>query len=424
LKEIEEMKNMEDLFKMALGIEDPWYVDSVDFEEVKKILTIKLDFKKGSKFFYEDKAAGISGTFPVHDTIVKRWRHLNFFQHECYLEARVPRIITGEGNVRLTEVPWAGKLNGFTLLFEALILQFARCMPPNQLKKIIGVSNHKIWKIIEEYVDEMRELQDMSEVKEVGIDETSARKRHDYITLFVDLEKRSVVHIEEGKGTETVKGFADRLEEKNCEKSQIKRVCSDMSPAFISGVKENFPEASITFDRFHVMKIINEAVDNVRKWEKSNNPQLKNMRYLLLQNRKDLSASDLRKIEELEMSSMHLNTVKAYHMREAFQMCYQAESAEVFELIIKKWCDWVKESEIFNMVKVAKTIERHLNGIVMWYQTRITNGILEGFNSLIQAAKAKARGYSTKKNLINIAYLLLGKLDLSRINRFYQPTHF
>ena len=410
---------MEQLFKMALGVEDPWFVDSVDFDEKAETLTIKLDFMKGSKFFYEDKEAGISGTFGAYDTVIKRWRHLNFFQHECYLEARVPRIETGKGKVRLIEAPWAGKLNGFTMLFEAMILKFAQCMTPNQLKKIIGVSNHKIWSIINKYVSEMREMQDLSEVKEIGIDETSARKRHDYITLFVDLDKKAVVHVEPGKGSGTVKGFAERLEEKGCATSQIKQVCSDMSPAFIGGVKKYLPEASITFDRFHVMKIINEAVDNVRKWERSGNPQLRKMRYVLLKNRKDLSLKDLERIEDLELSSMHLNTMKAYQMRETFQMCYQAGSSEAFEVLIRKWCDWVKSSDIFNMVKAAKTIEKHFDGIVRWYQTRITNGILEGFNSLIQAAKAKARGYSTKKNLINITYLLLSRFDFSKINACY-----
>jgi len=138
---------------------------------------------------------------------VKRRRHLNFFQHECYLEAKVPRIVKGEGHVRQAEVLWAGKLNGFTLLFEALILQIARCMPPNQLKEIIGVSNYKIWKIIEKYVSEISELQDLSEVEEIGMDETSARKSHDYTTLFVDLKKKSVIHIEEGRGVETVEAY-------------------------------------------------------------------------------------------------------------------------------------------------------------------------------------------------------------------------
>jgi len=418
------MKNMEDLFKMALGIEEPWFVKSVEFEELKKILTIKLDFKKGSKFFYEDKTAGISGTFAVHDTEIKRWRHLNFFQHECYLEARVPRIVTGEGQVRQTEAPWAGKLNGFTLLFEALILQIARCMPANQLKAIIGVSNYKIWKIIEKYVDEMRELQDMSEVSEIGIDETSARKKHDYITLFVDLEKKSAVHIEEGKGVETIKGFVERLEEKGGRASRITNVCSDMSPSFISGVDKYLPEAAHTFDRFHVMKVINDAVDRVRKWERDRTPALRNMRYVLLKNRENLSKQDLEKIRKLELENMHLKTVEAYHMRENFQLCYQAESTEIFEILINKWCEWAGRSGMLPMEQAAGTIIRHREGIIRWHTTRLTNGILEGFNSLIQAAKAKARGYSTKKNLINIAYLILGKFDFSRINRFCQPTHF
>jgi len=415
------MVEMESLFKAALGLTDPWYVKDLQFDKEAKRLIISIDFKAGSRFFYKDKEAGNSGTYPVYDTVIKRWRHLNFFEHECCLEARVPRIITGDGNVRQVEVPWGGRMTGFTLLFEALILALLQRMPVHEVGELFKISDNKLWELMHRYVEKAKSHIDFSAMQRIGIDETSARKGHDYITLFVDMDKKSVVHIEEGRGAETIKGFAAELEAKGAKAEQIKEVSSDLSPAFISGIAKYLPAASLTFDRFHVMKIINEAVDKTRKWEKSE-PALKNMRYILLKNRSNLNLKDMKKLADLELNSMHLKTVKAHQMRENFQLIFEAQSKKVFIRLLRKWCVTAEKSGIFNMEKAAKTIRKHWLGIANWHETRLTNGILEGFNSLIQAAKAKARGYRTKKNLIAITYLILGKLDFSKVNKCCQPT--
>lgn len=107
-----------ELFAAALGVASPWYVRDVEFDVGKRLLTISIDFAKGSRFPYE----GVEGLHPVHDTQMKRYRHLNFFQHECCLEVRTPQIKLPDGRVVLAGPDWAGKLSGFTLLFEALIL--------------------------------------------------------------------------------------------------------------------------------------------------------------------------------------------------------------------------------------------------------------------------------------------------------------
>ena len=107
-----------ELFSVALGVESPWSVTKVDFDQARKRLTILIDFKKGTRF----AVAGAEGAHPVHDTTAKSYRHLNFFQHECHLDVRVPRVKLPDGSVRLVEPPFAGKLKGFTLLFEALVL--------------------------------------------------------------------------------------------------------------------------------------------------------------------------------------------------------------------------------------------------------------------------------------------------------------
>jgi len=114
-----------DLFERALHIESPWYVKDIEFNEFERQLIVFVDFKKGSKFHYEKADEGINGVFSVYDTTQKSWRHLNFFEHECHISARVPRIKTDDGKVRLIKTPWEGVNSGFTLLFEALILQLA-----------------------------------------------------------------------------------------------------------------------------------------------------------------------------------------------------------------------------------------------------------------------------------------------------------
>jgi transposase len=112
------------LFEAALGIAKPWYVNGVDFDAAKKILTISVDFVAGTRF----PAAGFAGAHQVHDTQMKRLRHLNFFQHECFLEVRTPRLKLPDGRVAQFEPDWFGKLAGFTLLFEALVLVMAQQM--------------------------------------------------------------------------------------------------------------------------------------------------------------------------------------------------------------------------------------------------------------------------------------------------------
>src|SRR3990170_2969024 len=119
------MMNMKDIFSKALGINRPWYVEGISFDETNKRLDIKLNFERGATFSVE----GFPGERKAYDTIEKEWRHLNFFQHECYLKARVPRIKTPDNKIHLVLPTWSGLQNGFTLLFEALILQLCKNMP-------------------------------------------------------------------------------------------------------------------------------------------------------------------------------------------------------------------------------------------------------------------------------------------------------
>ena len=183
--------DMREIFGKALGISQPWFVTDVDFDVSKKRLDIRIDFFRGTTFPFEEN--GLVGHYKAYDTIEKEWRHINFFEHECYLKARVPRIKTPDNKTHLIMPEWSGLQNGFTLLFEALILQLAKGMPVHLVCQLVKISDYKVWSILDKYTGTVRELNDYSNVTKVGMDETSISKGHDYVTLFVDLEKKKTI---------------------------------------------------------------------------------------------------------------------------------------------------------------------------------------------------------------------------------------
>jgi len=194
-----------------------------------------------------------------------------------------------------------------------------------------------------------------------------------------------------------------------------------MSPAFIKGVKENLPEAEITFDKFHIIKLINEAVDKVCREEGRYTPELKGNRYVFLKNEVNLTEKQKGIKEELSLAKLNLKSIRAMQIREAFQLIYKAESAAEFKGLLNNWYYCATHSQLSPIVKVAKTIKKHWEGILSWKKSQINNGILEGLSSVLQAAKRKARGYKIK-HFKTIAYLLTGKLDFSKINKNCLPT--
>ena len=189
----------------------------------------------------------------------------------------------------------------------------------------------------------------------------------------------------------------------------IAAVCIDMSPAFIKGVTENLPNAAITFDKFHAVKIVNDAVDQVRRAEQKQQNALRGTRYIWLRNPDNLSERQRATLENLP--TRHLKTARAYQIRLAFQDLYEQPS-EAAAGYLKRWYFWATHSRLEPIIDAAHTVKRHWDGILRWFDSRIANGLIEGINSLVQAAKAKARGYRSIRNLKAVVYLVAGKLDL------------
>jgi transposase len=395
------------LLQLALGLTPPWTVTHADFDPEARRLDIEIDFAPGSRFACPTCGAA---DCPAYDTERKTWRHLNFFQHQAYLNARVPRVRCDTCGIKTVGVPWARPDSGFTLLFEALVMTMISAMPVKAVARIVGEHDTRLWRMVHHYVDAARARADASGVTRLAIDETAARRGQDYITLFVDIDQARVLFATEGNDAETVAAFADDLTEHGGDPETISEVCIDMSAAYIKGVGESLPEAEITFDKFHAVKIINDAVEKVRRAEQKSQSLLRGTRYIWLRNPANLSARQRATLEGLP--TRHLKTARAYQIRLAFQDLYNQPSVQDGADFLKKWYFWATHSKLDPVIDAARTVKRHWNGILRWFDSKIANGLIEGINSLVQAAKAKARGYRTTRNLIAMVYLIAGKLDM------------
>lgn len=395
------------LLQLALGLTPPWTVTRSDFDPDAKRLDIQIDFTPGSRFPCPNCGAA---DCPAYDTERMTWRHLNFFQYQAWLNARVPRLRCDTCGIRKAHVPWARPDSGFTLLFEALLMTMLSAMPVNSVAKMVGEHDTRLWRVLHHYVDQARARSDASDVTRVAIDETAARRGHDYITLFVDIDQARVLFATEGRDADTVAAFAEDLAAHGGDAEAISEVCIDMSPAFIKGTAEHLPNAAITFDKFHAVKIVNDAVDQVRRTEQKGQSLLRGTRYIWLRNPTNLSDRQRATLDSLP--TRHLKTARAYQIRLAFQDLYHQPSAEAGAGFLKKWYFWATHSRLEPMIEAARTVKRHWDGILRWFDSKIANGLIEGINSLVQAAKAKARGYRSIRNLKAIVYLLAGKLDL------------
>lgn len=403
----------EALFGMALGIVPPWEVTGVDFSKESNRLDITIDFQRGATF-----ACPVCGApAPAYDTTEKTWRHLNFFQYEAYLHAWVPRVnCPNEGcGVKQIQVPWARPGSGFTLLFEALVMTMARDMPVNVMARLLSVTDTRLWRIINAYVEIARAKENFSDVKRIGVDETSVKKGHDYVTFFFDLDQRKLLFGTEGKDNETVKEFVADLKKHGGNPDQITDAAIDMSKAFIKGIKEQLPNAVTTFDKFHLIKLMNEALGKIRAEEARQFPEvLKKSRFLFLKNHENLTIEEQDRIDTM-LANQCFKSVEAYTHKLNLQNVYFAENRQEAEILLKQWLKKTSKSSIGLIQKMAKTVKDHWDGILSHFESRLTTGYLEGINSLIQAAKARARGYRNPRNMISVAYLIAGKLKFNRL---------
>lgn len=394
-----------DLFQLALGLADPWRVADVALSEAAGRLDIAVTHRRGASFPCPD----CRQSSRVYDTVERTWRHLNFFQYQTYLHAAVPRVqCPACQTTKNVSVPWARPNSGFTLLFEAFVMALAKAMPLLTAAEIVDEYDKRLMRIITHYVAKARNEVNMRQVHTIGIDETSKAKGHDYVTTVIDIPHARVLYATAGRDSSTIKRFSEDLKEHGGDPTKITQVCTDLSPAYTKGVADHLPDAEQVYDRFHVMKLVNEALDEVRRQESGEQPLLHGTRYAWLHNPETATKRQTEQVKTL--TKLNLKTVRAYQIRLALRDVYELTNGTAAEQALTRWYFWATHSRIAPMIKVAKTIKHHWDGVLAFFKSRIANGLAEGINSVIQTIKRRARGYANPENFITMIYLVCGKL--------------
>lgn len=411
---------VEETFEQLLGLGTSWKVIRTEYEVERNTFVICV---RETDSLWAEESAKCGQKVVCYDHVEPmQWRHLNVFNKECVIVSALPRgRRSQDGAIYRVTPPWEGRSKHFSKEFEAFALTLVREMPVKKAGEILGTTDQRLWRMLHAHVEAARAQADWSEVVWVGADEMNRKKGHNYITVFADLVQKRVLFGVEGKDAAVWEEFAQEMALHNGHPKAVRQVAIDMSPAFIKGVRDNFGNAALVFDKFHVIQEANEGVEAVRRLEahqdQSKAQQLAKSQWIF---RKNPQAHTQREVERLEqMDWKHLMTVLAYQMRLILQDIYQVPDAEQARKDLRLWCQWVKQKaeqkghELLEpMVRVARMVERHLKGILGHWKEGLTTAFLEGLNSLFSATKRKARGYRTTKNLLAMLYFVAGKLRL------------
>jgi transposase len=395
-----------------IGIVEPFYIEKTQLDEENFILNIYLSTHKRNLF---TSPCCNEPNCKIHSYIPRKVRTLDCFNYQTFLHYRKPRIRCNKcGKIITINLPWESPNTTLTTIFEDRVVALAEKMPFTSVGQAMGITDKRSAIIVERRVTASRINVDLSKVTKIAVDETSEAKGHKYITVFIDMETKGVIFITEGKDASVLEKFAAELITKNGHPDNITDVAIDMSPAFIAGVNRYFPNASITFDKFHVVKLVNEALDQVRRSESKNTPILKGTRFIWLHNPINLT---LKQQELLKiLSNQRLKTGRAYRYKLTLQDIYkQAESTCEAESQFKRLISWGLKSRLDPIINVAKSLRSHLSGLLNFFNSGLTSDIIEGANSRIQEIKRRSKGFRNSDNFINIIYLVLGKLPISRL---------
>jgi len=426
---------IEVLFTSALGLQPPWVVEDVKLDTAKR----RIDFEVGCQGALLICPQCGAAAQPVHDRLRRSWRHLDFFQFEAWLHADVPRVgCAACGKTSQVVVPWAREGSGFTLLFEALALALCRDMPVKQAAVLLRCADKQLWRRIDHYVAQARALDDMSAVQIVGIDETSLQRGQSYITVVHDLDTKRLLFATEGRDHQTVVDFAADLKAHGGDPERVRHVCQDMSPAFAKGVGLALPNALISYDRFHVVAMANEAMDQVRQAEMrddapgvtralgaADRKSIKGLMWGMRKNPSGWTQQQTNAMHWLQRSS--LKSARAWRLKMALREVYAraaaSNDARLARADLDAWLSWARRSRLESFKKLARTITQRADAVVRGMTDNRSNAFVEAMNGLLQQVKRAARGFRTAKNFIAIAYLRMSKLKHLPAHPFAAAAH-
>jgi transposase len=386
-----------ELYEAILGLTAPWRVERVELKEAAGAVEVWVEPMPGTTWTCPECGAAATG----YDHVERRWRHLDTCQFTTVLCARVPRITCGTHGVKTVRVPWAEPGSRFTLLFERLAIAWLREATPTAVARRLGLTWHEARGIQERAVRRGLARRERVPVRQLGIDEKSFLKRHQYVSVVVDLERGHVLDVlPDRKATSLVPYFAALTA---AERAGIEAIVMDMWEPYRKTVRELVPDADakIVFDKFHVLMHVNAAVDMVRKQEHTalvadGDSRLTRTKYQWLKNPANFSASAWKAFTELRTST--LKSARAWAMKESLRQLWDYKYLGAARTFFRAWYWWATHSRLAPMIKVARMVKAHLENILTYLTHRVTNAMTEGLNAKIQWIKYASRGQGSSAN--------------------------
>ena len=345
---------------------------------------------------------------------IREWRDLKvggWHVRFVYAPREIHCATHGRGE---EQTPWAAPYSRITHRFEYVMLRLCQDMTQKAAAQLLGVPQSTLSGLLHRSIQRRRDGHRIRGLKNIGVDEISFKKRHKYATLVYDLDQSKVVWIGQGKGRQTIDQFFDSQLSAH-QKNQIQAACCDMSEAYLGAITEHCPNATLVIDRFHIVKTLNEAVDEVRKqqWREANSADrklLKGMRWLLYRHSSTRTREHTLSLRAMEKHNRRI--YRAWQLKEEFEAFWEYKAPWAAERFLSGWLTRCLRSRLEPLRRFVATVRKHLDAILAFTRTRLTNAISEGLNRVAKIVKNRASGFRNLPPFADLIMLVIGDVDI------------
>ena len=409
---------LKSLLRTLLGLEGTRVLD-VNFDEVGLVVEVAPTWRR-------PRCSECGDTCPGYDRgRGRRWRHLDLAGMTLHLRYDTRRVDCPRCGVKVEQVPWSDSGSWFTRPFEDQVGYVAQRCDKTTVSSMMRVAWDTVGAIIQRVVARHREGDLLDGLTHIGVDELSYRRHHEYITVVVDHTRGCVVWAKRGKNADTLKAFFNELGTERCTK--LEAVTIDMSAAYINAVTECSPQAQIIFDRFHVQRLVQDAVDEVRRDEvraatsTEERKQLKRTRWPLLKSFWNLTLFDENRLSTLQRDNKRL--YRAYLLKEAMVAVLDCRFESLARQKLDEWVRWARRSRLEPFKRVAATIRDRADGILAYVRSGLSNGRTEGLNGKARTITRRSFGFHTASGLIGLLMLCCSGIHLEPVRHWPGSTH-
>lgn len=384
-----------------LEVEKPWVLTKVNLQRKNKVLDIFISIASGGKF----KCAQCETESTVYDTSERRIRHLDLFDYQCYLNIKVPRTnCTQHGVLSIGSTKLFRQGSHYSYLFEDKIMRLCTQMSMSAISKEVNEPDSNLWRVFKYYAKRGIDSVELDTTSRIAVDETATKRGHNYVTIFTDMDSGDVILVEEGRKKEVFDKLYGWLFDKGGHPKNIELFSMDMSKSYKAGRESYFSHSEEVYDRFHIKKALNEAVDMVRKQEVIHCEELKKTKYMWLKNENKLKEAERIKLAKfLEEGST--KTAVAYQLKTSFDQLWRVQKHAIVPLL-SQWMDNAIDTGLAPLKTFVNTVINNYKGIMLSFKTGITNAVSEGINSVVQLARTRARGFRNIENFKAMIYFL------------------